>query len=377
MPAGPAGPLRHRPVPRESRCTITDWTWIETLTRQFDLCAVEAGQQTVILAPTSTDPRLVDCTRLALHRLGAVVTVVAAPAAAPERLASQLLDSDVLVAATAAADFVVDLSRPGLDRDPDLEEVLGEGSRVLVVDIDDPAELVRHVPHPGLTRRVDRTVRRLHLGDVLAIGADAGTNLVLGLAGSHIAGSSGVAQAPGSVSRWPAGHVSIAPAEDEVSGEIVMMPGDLNLTTVAFIRSPVRITVEKDHIADIDGDSSDADMVRATLEAGGSADAYAVAEVGWGMVRPPRRQHALFDPGLLAGGMGHRLEGVVRLAIGRDQAIGRSDGRLVLGLRACTVTVDGVAVIEAGALQGDLAPDVYEEAAIETVRGSDPGGTEA
>ena len=356
----------------KGRALISDWTWIETLTRQFDLCGVEAGQEALVVAPTTSDARLVDSARLALHRLGAVVAVLAIPGTAPERNTSQVLDNEVVVAAAAAADFVVDLSRPGLDRDPDAEYVLGQGSRILVVDIDDPTELVRHVPHPGLGRRVDRTVRRLHLGDVLAVGADAGTNVLLGLSGSHIAGSAGVASTAGSTARWPDGRVSIAPADDELNGEIVLMPGDLNLTTGTFVLSPLRITIEKDHIADIDGDSSDADLVRAALEAGGSSDAYAVAAIGWGMVRPPRRQRGLFDPGVLRAGLGQRLEGIVRVAIGRDQGGARGEAsRLELGMRACTVTVDGVAVIESGVLQGDLAPDVYEEAAIETVRGSE------
>ena len=64
----------------------------------------------------------------------------------------------------------------------------------------------------------------------------SGTDLVVGLEGAHATGRSGVPSAAGSIARWPSGRVSLQPSPGALSGTLVVMPGDLNLTFGGFVQ---------------------------------------------------------------------------------------------------------------------------------------------
>ena len=113
----------------------------------------------------------------------------------------------------------------------------------------------------------------------------AGTDLTARLAGAFRAGSSGVTTEPGTIAHWPGGLCLAFPAAHCVEGVVVLAPGDINLTFKTYVREPVTLRIEDDHVVAIEGTGVDADLFRSYLAAFGDRESYAVSHVGFGMNR--------------------------------------------------------------------------------------------
>ena len=138
----------------------------------------------------------------------------------------------------------------------------------------------------------------------------------------------------------------------------MLAPGDINLTFKTYVREPVTLRIEDDHVVAIEGDGLDADLFRSYLAAFGDRESYAVSHVGFGM----NRDRALGLPRALRQGAdqrhrGARVRGQLPLLDGRqrERRAATRQGHFDLPMRNCTVALDGRVVVDAGALQGDLA----------------------
>ncbi|MDH3753678.1 MAG: hypothetical protein OEU32_07380 [Acidimicrobiia bacterium] len=350
---------------------ITDWTSIDTFARQLDLCALGPDEHAVVLSEAASDPELVETALLATARLGAMaIGVTLADHASAARSALAIAP---VVAALRAADLVIDLSTAGLDDDPAAGELLGDHTRVLAAGGLTLYQLRRLVPHQGLGRRVQRALARVSTASVLRLSCEAGTDLSIDLDEAERSGTSGVAATSGDMARWPGGLVTIAPAASTVSGTLVLMPRDLYLALGEYVRSPVTITIENDHVADVSGNAGDADLLRSMLGAAGTTAGYGFASIAFGM-----NQMIGASPHDRAGGtrMHHRdaslAAGVVTVTFGANSIAGRPGAeRVGLALRRRTVEIDDQPIITDGSLQGDLRPDVYELAAATSHQSSD------
>jgi 2,5-dihydroxypyridine 5,6-dioxygenase len=334
--------------------------WIDTFVGVFSLCGVQAGDACAILSETQSRPVLVQLAELALARLGARWFHVVLPTprlSAPVPVRSTGASDAIghlqpVVAALAGSVFVADCSVEGLQHAVELPEILRGGARVLVISNEHPEILERTAPRAEDEAPVRDAMRRLKAGRQMCVTSAAGTDLSISLEGARVGGVWGYTTRPGSLSHWPAGLVLAFPAVGTVNGTLVLDRGDVNLTFKRYLADPVRLAIEADHVRSIEGDSVDADLMRGYYEAWGDEAAYAVSHVGWGLNRAARWDAMTFyDKADFNGTELRAFAGNFLYSTGANEVAGRHTlGHFDLPLRHCTVSLDGVAVIEQGRL---------------------------
>ena len=350
--------------------TRVEWHWVERFAQQFALCGLDATESVVSLAETASRPELVETAWLAAQSSGAACARVVLPTP-PNRGPVPIRSTGASVAiqghaptiaALQAADFVVDCTVEGLLHSPELGEVLGSGTRILMISNEHPETFERMVHDPGLAARVALGKEWLTDAATMHVASPHGTDLTIDLTGAFRAGSHGYTDQPGDIAHWPGGLVLAFPAAGTVNGRLVLAPGDVNLTFKDYLRSEVRLTIEDDHITAIDGPGVDADLFGSYLAAFGEPEAYATSHVGWGMNTGARWDAlTLTDKSHTNGTELRAFAGNFLYSTGANELAGRfCRGHFDLPMRHCTVTLDGRQVVVHGHLVPELSPDPPE-----------------
>ena len=344
---------------------MTEWRWIDIFARHFRACALDDGEIVAVLSESGSREELVATSRIAALMLGGRVYDVIVPtplSSGPVALRSTgasvaLAGNPGVIAALAAADLVIDCTVEGLLHAPELREILAGGARVLMVSNEHPENFERYADDFSLADRVAHGVELLEEAGEMRVTSAAGTDLTAKLDGAFRAGSSGIATERGTIAHWPGGLCLAFPAAHCVEGVVVLAPGDINLTFKTYVREPVTLRVVDDHIVAIEGDGLDADLFRSYLAAVGDRESYAVSHVGFGMNRAARWDYLeLYDKAQINGTEARAFAGNFLFSTGANENAGRfTAGHFDLPMRGCTVALDGEIVVDAGALQGDLA----------------------
>jgi len=345
---------------------LPEWRHIAAFAAHFERCGLHAGETVAVLSESSSRVELVNTARLAAQSLGGRVfdVVVPTPASAhpvPVRStgASQAIaHHPAVVAALAASDLVLDCTVEGLLHAPELGEILGGGARVLMISNEHVDSFDRLRWDDDLPRRVALGLAWLRSASTMRITSEAGTDLVVQLAGARTAGSTGLTDGAGSIAHWPGGLVLAFPAAGTVSGTLVHAVGDINLTFNRYTERPISLAIEDDHIVEIDGDGVDADLFRSYLAAFGDRASYATSHVGWGMNPAARWDYLeLYDHGDVWGTEARAFAGNFLYSTGANEHAGRfTAGHFDLPMRNCTVLLDDRPVVVKGALVAELAP---------------------
>ena len=262
-----------------------------------------------------------------------------------------------VVAELAATTFVVDCTVEGLLHAPERDQILEGGTRILMISNEHPEVFDRIGYDPTLTERVENGVNRLSSASIMRVSSEAGTDLTVDLKGAQVAGSDGIARAPGEISHWPGGLVLCFPDTGSVNGTVVMKPGDVNLTFKEYLRSTISMKIESDYITDIDGDGLDADLFSSYLAAWNEEDAYAISHLGWGMNHLCRWDALpMYDKSDFNGTELRAFAGNFLWSTGANEVAGRfCRGHFDLPMRDCSVILDDHPVVESGTLIKDLA----------------------
>ncbi|MBL8348881.1 MAG: peptidase M29 [Burkholderiaceae bacterium] len=334
--------------------------WIDSFVEVFRLCGVKPGDACAVLSETLSRPSLVQLSELALARLGARWFHVVLPTprqSAPVPVRSTGASDAIgrlqpVVSALAGSTFVADCTVEGLQHAVELPEILKGGARVLVISNEHPEILERTAPRAEDEGEVREAMRRLKNARVMQVTSAAGSDLTIALAGARIGGVWGFTAKPGSLSHWPAGLVLAFPAAGSVDGTLVLAPGDVNLTFKRYLSDPVTLRIRGDHVAAIEGRSVDADLMRSYFAAWDDPSAYAVSHVGWGLNRRARWDAMTFyDKADFNGTELRAFAGSFLYSTGANEVAHRHTlGHFDLPMRGCTVTVDGVAVVQDGRL---------------------------
>lgn len=343
-----------------------EWRYLHAFREQFLRCGLAEGEVVTVLSETQSRAALVETARLAAQSLGARVSDVVVPTPASQHAvpvrstgASQAIAGNpAVVAALRSSGLVIDCTVEGLLHAPELGRILDGGARVLMISNEHPDTYDRLGWDPDLPRRVELGLGRMRAASVMRVTSAAGTDLTVRLAGGFTAGSTGVTSGPGSIAHWPGGLVLVFPAAGSVNGELVLAPGDVNLTFNLYLRSTVRLRIEDDHIVDVRGDGLDAELFRSYLASFGDRESYATSHVGWGM-NPAARWDALelYDKRETWGTELRAFAGNFLYSTGANETAGRfTAGHFDLPMRNCTVTLDGDPVVAEGRLVPDLAP---------------------
>ncbi len=220
-----------------------------------------------------------------------------------------------------------------------------------------PEALERLVPAPELAPKVKAGLKRLKAATEMRVISPAGSDLRIDVRGAPLGGVWGWCDRPGQVAHWPGGLCLCFPRAGSVHGRLVLAPGDANLTFKRYIETPVTFYISDDHVETVGGDGVDAVLMRDYFAAWGDRAAYAVSHVGWGM-NPRARWEALtmYDRRDTNGTELRAVAGNFLYSTGANEAAGRFTlGHFDLPMRGCTVTLDGVPVVEQGRLIGELA----------------------
>jgi 2,5-dihydroxypyridine 5,6-dioxygenase len=338
--------------------------WIDMFVEVFRLCGVQPGDACAVLSETLTRPDLPLLSMLALQRIGArpfhlVMPGKPSPCAVPIRStgASDAIGQlSPVVQALASCVFVADCTVEGLQHAAELPRILAGGARVLAISHEHPEILERCLPRAEDQAPVREAMRQLKLAKCMQVTSAAGTDLTVDLMGARIGGVWGFTSKPGTLSHWPGGLVLAFPAAGRVNGTLVLDRGDVNLTFKRYLQDPVRLLIENDHAVKIEGEHVDAELMRGYLQAFATSPedraAYAVSHLGWGLNRRARWDAMNFyDKADFNGTELRAFAGNFLYSTGANEVAGRHTlGHFDLPLRGCTVTLDGVAVVQGGCL---------------------------
>ena len=133
---------------------------------------------------------------------------------------------------------------------------------------------------------------------------------------------------------------------------LVLAPGDVNLTFKRYLSDAVSLRIVDDHVTAIEGRSVDADLMRGYFAAWNEPAAYAVSHVGWGLNRRARWDAMTFyDKADFNGTELRAFAGSFLYSTGANEVANRHTlGHFDLPMRGCTVSIDGVAVVDGGVL---------------------------
>jgi 2,5-dihydroxypyridine 5,6-dioxygenase len=335
--------------------------WVDAFEAVLRLCQATPGLPVCLLGESQSRALNLDLAELAALRLGCrpFRCILPTPAAAPVPVrstgASRALGGHpAVLAALKAAPLILDLTVEGLLHAPELPEILKAGSRVLMVSNEHPEALARLVPRPEDEAPVKAAVKRARAAQRMTVTSAAGTDLVVVMEGAATAGVWGWTDRPGTVAHWPGGIVVSFPRAGSVNGTLVLDAGDVNLTFKRYLERPVRLTLADDHITAIEGEGTDAELMRRYLAAWGDRAAYAVSHVGWGL-NPRARYEALamYDQRDTNGTELRAFAGNFLFSTGANEFAGRfTEGHFDIPVRNCTIALDGVPVV----VEGKLVP---------------------
>ena len=332
--------------------------WVDAFEAVLRLCKAAPGEPVCLLAESQSRPLNLDLADLAARRLGCRpfrLIVPTPPQSAPVPVRSTgasraLQGHPAALAALKASSLVLDLTLEGLLHAPELKEILGAGSRVLMVSDEHPEVLERLVPRAEDEATVKAALRRLRAARRMTVTSEAGTDLVVDLADAPSAAVWGWTDRPGTIAHWPGGVVVAFPRAGTVNGTLVLAPGDANLTFKRYVETPVRLTLRDDHIVALDGEGADARLMRDHLAAWGDRSAYAVSHVGWGLNPRARREALLFHDRRDVNGTELRAAaGNFLFSTGANEFAGRfTEGHFDIPVFGCTIALDGTVVVERG-----------------------------
>jgi 2,5-dihydroxypyridine 5,6-dioxygenase len=333
--------------------------WVDAFARLFEASAVRAEESVAVLAETGSRAVNVDVAELALAALGVRPFRITVPTPPMGRMivrstgASRALAGQrIAVEALKAADVVVDLTREGLMHAAETPAILAAGTRILVVSDEHPELLARFRPDPALKEAVREAGRRARSARTMTVRSDAGSDLAVELTGAGIVGIWGWTERPGTLAHWPGGLLVAFPRARTVAGRLVLQPGDMNLTYKRYVETPVALTLADDHVVAVEGEGVDARLLADTLAAWGDRDAYAVSHVGWGLNRDARWDAlAMADRSDLNGTELRAVAGNFLFSTGANEFAGRfTEGHFDLPMMGCTISLDGLAVVDRGRL---------------------------
>lgn len=339
--------------------------WIDMFIEALSLCNVQSGEVACVLSESQSRRILVELAEHALTRMGACVyhVVVPTPRAShivPVRSTGTSLalgGRRQLIEAVASAPLIIDCTLEGLLHSPERKDILARGARIFMISNEHPELLERFRPSLELQAKCLEGARMITVAKRMRVTSPAGTDLAVDLEDVAGRGSAGLADRPGVMGYWPAGLCLCYPKPGSVSGQLVLAPGDVNLTFKRYVETAVHLVLESDSIVSIDGEGLDAELLRSYYAAWNDPLAYTVSHVGWGM-NPGARWDSLtmYDRGDLNGTELRAFAGNFLYSTGANENAGRyTPCHFDLPMRHCTVELDGVPVVKHGVVQPPLA----------------------
>lgn len=331
---------------------------LRAFTRQLELCKVRPGEQVVILAEPSSRGDYVSAAFGAAQSLGAQVLSATVPGGSPAPMPSthtgagpglvSVMNSSVAQDMLKGADLVVDLTSEGFIHAPIQQEILAAGTRIIFV-CDAPDVLIRNMPQDGDKERVQAGVDLIRNGSTMRITNEAGTDLTVQLSNSQPEFQVGFADDKGRWDHWPSTMVLCWP---EISnGQIVLSEGDILLPFKEYVRDRTTLAVTNGHIDEVTG-GAEAALLNMFFADSNDKWARYLSHMGWGLMKTGDWfAAAMYGKDDIMGMDARAFAGSFLWSTGPHPVLGRdSYAHLDIGMRACTVSIDGIDVVTEGRL---------------------------
>lgn len=334
--------------------------WLDAFVSLFSLCKATSDEQIIILTESHSRQINVMLAELALQQLSLpfdITRIETKPASCAPIVrstgASNVLDGQPHIVETLCkADFIIDLTVEGLMHARQTSDILKSGARIMTISNEHPETLARLPLDPALKDAVKTAVKACRNASEMHVTSTAGSNLRVVMANTVTVGVWGWTDRPGTLAHWPGGLVVSFPRSSSTNGILVFKPGDINLTFKRYFESEVRFHITDDFVTHIDGDGTDARLMRHYLAGFGDPLAYATSHVGWGL-NPHARYEALtmYDKDDLNGTELRALAGNFLFSTGANEFADRhTEGHFDLPMMDCTITLDGTKMVAEGVI---------------------------
>ncbi|MSQ54568.1 MAG: 2,5-dihydroxypyridine 5,6-dioxygenase [Betaproteobacteria bacterium] len=161
-----------------------------------------------------------------------------------------------------------------------------EGLRTLVV-LEPPEILERLMPLADDKRRVQAAQACIGKAKRMRVTSPAGTDFSGLLGQFDINCQYGFADDPGHWDQWPGSFILTYMNEGTAEGTLVIDAGDMVFPYKEYVRTPIKLRIERGFISAIEG-GLDAAYMRSVLDSQRDPEVFAVSHVGWGLTRNAR-----------------------------------------------------------------------------------------
>lgn len=321
---------------------------------ELELCKVHEGEVLAVLSAGNEKPDYAQAFMVAAQGLGATGFHVNVPRTQPVVSGVQgrhpLAGNQPAIDSLKQADIVIDLM--GLLFSKEQAEIQAAGARVLRVM--EPFEVLKQMfPTDDLRRRVEFEKHLLESAKELRFSSTGGTDITYRLSQYPVISEYGYTCEPGRWDHFPSGFAFTQGNDGEIEGTVVLMPGDIFAAFKRYVESPVKLTVRKGYITDIQGDGFDAALMRNYIESFNDPRGYAISHIGWGLNERASWHQFAASRNLAAEHVMNALSfyGNVLFSTGPNTELGGKNDtpcHMDLPMRGCSLWVDDVQVLDAG-----------------------------
>ena len=320
----------------------------------LDLCKVREGETLAVLTQDNEREAYATAYLAAAQQRGAHAFQLNLAKRMPDvgaRAKKTALSGNVpAVNALKTADILIDLV--GLLWSAEQKEIQSAGTRILLCR--EPAEnIVKMFPTPELRRRVETAEKRLSKAREMRITSPAGTDVTYKLGRYPIITQYGYTDQPGRWDHLPGGFLYTGGDDDGVNGTVVINTGDIIFPFKRYMGAPIRLTIENGMVVAIEGDHTDAEVLRTYMARWNDPRAYAISHIGWGMDEKAQWDFLATGaaPAQTFGVDGRAYYGNVLFSTGPNVELGgRNDTacHLDIPLRGCSLFLDGELIVDTG-----------------------------
>ena len=338
--------------------------WIDCFEKSFLLSGVKSGNTIAIISESQSRQILIDLSEQALIRIGAKPIHVRVPT--PSLKNSIPLRSngssiafegyELILPALSSCDLIIDCTVEGMLHSKELQTILQDGGRLLMISNEHPEVLERCMPDTSLKPNVDKSLDLLSKAKKMKITSEFGTNLIVDIKNAPCRGGAGYLTKNDKVAYWPAGLALFFPLPNTVNGTVVLRSGDVNLTFKKYFESDVTLIIENDFVKYIEGDGLDAELMRSYYGGWSDPHAYAISHVGWGL-NPNARWDALtmYDKQHVNCTELRAFAGNFLISTGANEFAKRyTSCHFDFPMRSCTISLDDTKIVDSGRLTGPL-----------------------
>ncbi|MBT4108845.1 MAG: peptidase M29, partial [Pelagibacterales bacterium] len=239
--------------------------WIDCFEKSFLLSGVIKGNTVAIISESQSRQVLIDLSQHALQRIGAKPIQFNVPSPKlkdliPVRSTGSCYayeGYEAILPALSACDLVIDCTVEGMLHSKELQSIIKDGGRILMISNEHPEVLERCMPDETLRPNVNKSLKLLQQSKTMYVTSEAGTNLSVEIKGAPSRAGAGYLSPGEKVAYWPAGLALFFPLENTVNGKVVLNVGDVNLSFKKYIETPVTLIIENDFVTSIEGKGLD------------------------------------------------------------------------------------------------------------------------